>query len=64
MARMYGLEIPYEEPRSELAKTAMAELACAVDVPTFVPNAEKARAIQSQVEKEAKKEEQDVEAEE
>ena len=42
----------------------MAELACAVDVPTFVPNAEKARAIQSQVEKEAKKEEQDVEAEE
>ena len=52
LANMYGVEIPYDQPRSEDAKQRIAEIARLVEPPIFVPNAEKARAIQSQVDKE------------
>jgi len=44
---MYGLEIPYKHPRSEEAKQAIASLASTINVPPFVPNADKAKAIKS-----------------
>jgi len=52
---MYGVEIPYESPRSEETILAIAEVATRIDPPPFVPSADKAKAIQSQVDKEAKK---------
>ena len=53
---MYGVKIPYEAPRSDEAKTAMAELASKVHVKDFVPDEAKARAIESTVDKENKEE--------
>ena len=49
---MYGVEIPYDEPRTAETKQVIAEIAALFKPPAFVPNAEKAREIQSQVEKE------------
>ena len=57
MASMYGIEIPYEQSRSDDTKQAIAQIAALFAVPEFVPNVEKAKAIQSQVEKDGKKEE-------
>lgn len=53
-ATMYGVKIPYEAPRSDEAKTAMAELASTVPVKDFLPDDAKARAIESTVDKESK----------
>ena len=52
LANMYGVEIPYDEPRTAETKQVIAEIAALFKPPAFVPNAEKAREIQSQVEKE------------
>ncbi len=40
---MYGIKIPYHEPRSEMAKQNMAMKAAIIDVPDFVPNDLKAQ---------------------
>lgn len=47
LAKMYGIEIPYEQPRNEDAKNLIAEVAKFFEVPPFVPSLEKAKAIQS-----------------
>ena len=52
LANMYGVDIPYEEPRTAEAKQAIAEIAALFKPPAFKPNAQKAREIQSQVDKE------------
>jgi len=40
---MYGIKIPYEQPRSEMAKQNMAIKASKIEVPDFVPNDLKAQ---------------------
>lgn len=57
LANMYGVDIPYEEPRTAEAKQAIAEIAALFRPPAFKPNAQKAREIQSQVDKEQSKKE-------
>ena len=54
LARMYKIEIPYDQPRSEDAKLAITEIAKLFEPGPFIPNAEKAKLIQSQVEKDQK----------
>lgn len=52
MAKVYGVEIPFSEPRSKDSKMEMAKKASQYEVPVFVPNDEKASQIESQVDKE------------
>ena len=43
LAKMYGIKIPYEEPRSEMAKQNMAIKASKIEVPQFVASDHKAQ---------------------
>jgi len=67
-ANMYGIKNPFESPRSEEARSKMAEFASTVEVKEFKANEAKAREIASQVDKEQNKqsdeEEEPVVAEE
>jgi hypothetical protein len=38
LANMYGIKIPYDQPRSEMAKQNMAIKASKFPVPSFVPS--------------------------
>lgn len=38
VAKVYGVEIPYEKPRSNEAKLDIAKKAAGYEVPNFVPN--------------------------
>jgi len=40
---MYGIKIPYDQPRGEMAKQDMAIKASKIEVPEFVPNDQKAQ---------------------
>ena len=51
---MYGVQIPYEAPRSIEAKKEMAKSALEVTVKEFIPNEEKSKEIESQVDKQNK----------
>lgn len=52
LAKMYGVKIPYDKPRSKESKLEMAQKASKIEVPAFVPNDQKATEIESQVDKE------------
>ena len=54
LANMYGVQIPYEAPRSIEAKKEMAKSALEVTVKEFIPNEEKSKEIESQVDKQNK----------
>ena len=58
-AQMYGIKNPYDAPRGEEAKADMAEKASQVKVKAFAPDEAKARAIQSQVDKDVKEQKVD-----
>lgn len=52
LATLFGINIPFEKPRSQEAKYTMAQQASQFEVPEFVPNDQKASQIESQVDKE------------
>ena len=52
LAKIYGVKIPYDKPRSKESKLEMAHKASTFDVPAFTPNDQKATDIESQVDKE------------
>eukprot|EP00347_Sterkiella_histriomuscorum_P007708 403347869 len=62
-ATIYGSEIPdsYVNPRSQEVKQAIAQIAAICEQPEFIPNDQKATAIQSQVEKDPSKENSEME---
>ena len=55
-AKMYGVKIPYENPRGDEAKFKMAEFAETVEVKPFVPDNSKAEEMKKQIETEDKEE--------
>jgi len=60
---MFKIKIPSETPRSEEFRKEVGALASKIEVPNFVPNDEKAKAIQDSVNKEANKGEEGKEEE-
>lgn len=46
-AKVYGIKIPFEDPRNAEAKNEMARIASKVEVKPFVSNDQKANAIES-----------------
>jgi hypothetical protein len=47
LAKIYGVKIPYDKPRSKESKLEMAHKASTFDVPAFIPNDQKATDIES-----------------
>lgn len=62
-ANMFHVEIPSEQPRSETFRKDCGEIASQFTPPAFVPNEDKAKAIQESVNKEETKKEADQEEE-
>lgn len=57
-AKMFFVDIPSKSPRTEKFRLNCGELASQITPPAFVPNEDKAKAIQESVNKEATKEEE------
>lgn len=54
-AKVYGIKIPHDQPRSKEAKEAMVKAVADVEVKPFVSNDQKASSIESQVDKQNQK---------
>ena len=54
-AHMFFVDVPSKEPRTDAFKKFCGEIASEIQVPDFVPNEEKAKAIQESVNKESTK---------